>query len=313
MRTVPTIIAWALALTGCDPLPAQLPKCLESVHAEGVAVARVGDVPITMAQVLQEIREQGALAMRTYSSPKRLRQYVEDQVRFELLVRAALERGLHNDPDVIAAAQKVMVRKLLQRDMGPKVFEGKSTDKAIKVYYNRHREDYRQPEKRRIAHIQLSSTDDGRALGQSLLDRSEVRPHDRKRFKLLAARHSKDRVTRDQGGELPFLAQDEMAQEFGPSFAAEVFRMAPGELSTALLQSRRGWHVVRILAQRDALVRELDDVRDEIRERMLKGRRTALFEDYLADIRRRHPVVLYEKRLPELLSSLEETWQAGRP
>ena len=62
--------------------------------------------------------------MRRYARRKKLREFVEDQIRLELLARAGVERGLANDPEVVRAARSVMVRKLLRSDLGPTVGGG---------------------------------------------------------------------------------------------------------------------------------------------------------------------------------------------
>ena len=75
-----------------------------------------GTIPIASEEIQERLREQGKRAKR-YRHRRGLRRLVEDQVRFELLAQAALERGLDRDPDVVREARKVMVRKLLDRDL----------------------------------------------------------------------------------------------------------------------------------------------------------------------------------------------------
>jgi len=54
-----------------------------------------------------------------------------------------------------------------QVDMNAEAFPGQPDERSIRSYYERHREDYVQPEKRRIADIQLAPTEAGNARAQS--------------------------------------------------------------------------------------------------------------------------------------------------
>lgn len=265
----------------------------------GTPIARVGDMVITAERVERRLRDQGQ-SRHAYENAKGLRELVEDEVRFELLAKAALDRGLARDPDVIDAARRVMVRKLLQRDLDPAVFEDAVGEDALRTYYERHRENYLQPEKRRFAHIQLAPTEEGRAVATSLVDKLQRRPESE--FAAAALRYSADLGSRNRGGDLPFHTHDDLREEFGLSFANTVFALEPGAMATQPVQSIRGWHVVRMVARREALTRDFTEVRDQIRERLLQGQRSKQFQSYVEDIRQTYPVAIYDDRLKALLS-----------
>jgi hypothetical protein len=300
-----------LPLAACDA-DASAPGCLELPAATGEEVARVGDVGITVDQIVARVNEQGTTGLRRYSDRKRLRELVEDQIRFELLVRAGLERGLAQDPDVVQAARQVLVRKLLQRDLGPSIGDGSVSEAQIERYYQQHQQDYQQPEKRRLLHIQLAPTDAGKALGYSLLQKLKAKDEEGALFRLSVERHSLDAESRAHGGELPFLSREELTEELGTSFATEVFEAPQGQVMPDLVQSTRGWHVVKVVARRDAVARNLEEVKEDIRDRLLKGHRAEDFEQYLAEIRQRHPVALYEERLDHVLARISGATAAER-
>jgi parvulin-like peptidyl-prolyl isomerase len=264
-------------------------------------VARVGDVLITAEQIEARLRAQGQ-SRRQFENVKGLRELVEDQVRFELLAKAALDRGLARDPDVIDAARKVMVRKLLSRDLDPSVFEDAVGEDALRAYYERHRDNYLQPEKRRFGHIQMAPTEEGRAAAQSLIDRMSGRSNEGELFTAAAARFSLDITTKNRGGDQPFQTHDDVSDEFGLSFANVVFASEPGRLINSPVPSTRGWHVVRVVARREALTRDFSEVKEQIREKLLQGQRSKQFQKYLDDIRQTYAVAIFDDRLQTLLS-----------
>ena len=96
----------AIFVAGClPPEPPESHACLEYPAREGPVVARVGQVSITVAELVERIGNQGSAARQRISTRKELHRFVEDQIRLELLAQVAMERGLHNDPDVIEAAR----------------------------------------------------------------------------------------------------------------------------------------------------------------------------------------------------------------
>lgn len=294
----------ALVLAACNAPEVMPPadRCLEPMPTEGVVVAQVGHVKISVDQVLHKLEARGPSVARRYRTADRMRQLVEDQIRFELLVRAAQERGLDRDPDVVDAARRVMVRKLLQHDLGATVFADEVGAQSIEAYYDAHIEEYRQPEKRRIGEIELEPTEDGRAFAQSLLTRIKQSADDRATFRTLASRYSRNPETRPKGGEQLFASESELAQRYGQSFAHEVFTADPQTLIDQPVQSTRGWHVVRVIARRESLLRTLNEVRDEIVDKLLSGERAKQFGAYIEEIKRRYPVAIYEEQLPLLLA-----------
>ena len=302
MRFVVTWISLAGLALACEPPTS--PKttgCLELPHRQGVEVARIGDRALTVDEIAENVRDQGSSAVRRYSDPKRMREFIEDQVRIELLVAAAFERGLDRDPEVIDAARKVMVRKLLLEDLG-KSGEDVAPGEILR-YYDKHREDYLQPEKRRIAEILLPPNEEGRALASSIIAQLQGSGDDAAYFRQTAMKHSLDASTRRRGGEVPFAMHDELEQKNGPSYATSVFSAETGLIAEPV-QSTRGWHVVRVLAIRDALDRDLDEVRSEIRQKLQRGSRSKLFEEYLAGLKKRHPIAIYEQRIDEAIAAL---------
>ncbi len=295
----------AVVSFACTAAPPLQSSCLDAPERPGTPVAKVGDKVLTSGDLRERLRAQGS-ARRQYEDLGRLRQFVEDQIRFELLFQAARERGLSHDPDVVEAARKVMVRKLLQQDLGEKVFAGKADAQLVQKYYQSHIDEYQQPARLRLAQIQLAPTPEGFALAQNLTEKLKA-DHDEpeKLFRLLAAQYSEDGSSKNRGGELQsFVTQEELASAFGPSFAETAFAMEPATFSTAPVQSKRGWHVVEVIAHRDALARSLEEVRGEIEDRLLESERTQAFDHYLHDIRQRYPVALYEEALTKLAAEL---------
>jgi hypothetical protein len=271
--------------------------------AKGTPVAQVGEVTVTAEQLEARLQLDQA-ARNGPQTLAALRDLRDDQVRFELLARAAVNRQLDRDPEVIDAARQVMVRKLLQQDLGPTAADQAAADAQARAYYTEHRSNWRLPEKRRFAQIELAHTAAGRSQAQGLIERMR-RHHDLPQtFAAMAQKLSRDTTTRAHGGEEPFSTFDEVAKGFGSTFATAVFAHdiaeAPATLLLQPIETARGWHVVCVLSRREALVRSFDEVKDIIEARLAASGREARFAAYLNQLRKTCPVALYDTPLEQV-------------
>lgn len=282
-------------------MPSQ--ACLDPPPGSGTVIARVGTITIGSDQIQERLEAQGSMAASHTATAKALQEFVEDQIRFELLAQAALERGMARDPEVVDAARKVMVRKLLQNDLAAAA-DTTVEEEDLLAYYNKHQQDYMQPAKHRVSHIQTAPTVEGQLLAQNLI--ADLNKHQRSSswFTQLATRYSLDAASRARGGDLQFKSDQELSDEFGISFADAVRQAEPGKLIATPVQSMRGWHVLLVITHRQELAREFKEVREEIRERLMQDKRARQFEKYLIDIRQRYPVAIYEDRLKTLAAGL---------
>ena len=80
---------------------------------KGTKVATFAGDSITAEELEQRFMEMSPQVRTRYQTLEQRKEYVEGLARFELLAAEAVRRGLHQDPDVLDAAKKVMVQKLL--------------------------------------------------------------------------------------------------------------------------------------------------------------------------------------------------------
>lgn len=173
------------------------------------------------------------------------------------------------------------------------------TDAELAAYFDRHKERFRVPEKRRIRYLLLDV--------QALRSRVTVSPQDVERyyhdnlelfstpeqirashilFKLegkdeaavrktaeavlakaragadfaqLAKQYSEDEASRAKGGDLDFFGRGRMV----PEFEDAAFALQAGQVSD-LVKTQFGWHIIKVTDRRPATVRPLEEVRQQI-------------------------------------------------
>src|SRR5438477_12651167 len=88
--------------------------------AGGTKVATFGDDAVTAEELKQRFAEMSPYARAKYQTLESKREYVDGVARFEMLVREAQKQGLYNDPEVVETAKRVMVDRLLRKELDEK-------------------------------------------------------------------------------------------------------------------------------------------------------------------------------------------------
>jgi len=152
------------------------------------------------------------------------------------------------------------------------------TDADLESYYQEHKDDYRQPEEACASHILIKvkggdeapeghPEDEARGLAEKLLARLKSGAD----FAELARQSSEDKGSADKGGDLGCFARGRMV----PEFEKAAFALDAGQTSE-LVRSPFGFHIVRLISRRDETLRALGQVKEAVRQALLRQRVTAL-------------------------------------
>jgi tetratricopeptide (TPR) repeat protein len=113
----------------------------------GVVVARIGEKEITMTDLENEIEKLPPSVQPQFSGKQGKLKFLQQYVGAELLYDTALRRGLDKDKDIINGAfqmrKQLMINKLLTEEIPQDVQIGEG---EIKLYYDAHREDFKDKE-----------------------------------------------------------------------------------------------------------------------------------------------------------------------
>lgn len=132
-------------------LPALSPELRKKV------LAKVGDRVITLGDYAATLDRMDRFERLRYQSDERRKVLLEEMIKVELLAKEAERRGLDKEP-----ATKQHVRQILRdqviRDLQAKVPPpGEIAEARVRKYYDENRDDFREPERRRVAHIVLGT------------------------------------------------------------------------------------------------------------------------------------------------------------
>jgi peptidyl-prolyl cis-trans isomerase D len=144
-----------------------------------------------------------------------------------------------------------------------------SIDEAeIKKYYSEHSAEFGTQEQRQAAHILISVSaqatpaeqQSAKAKAEEILKKVQQSPND---FAALAKQFSQDPGSAANGGDLGLFARGSMVKPFEEA----AFKLKPNEISN-LVQSDFGYHIIRLIAIKPALIQPFAEVRAGIEQKM---------------------------------------------
>ncbi|GAB4270658.1 MAG: peptidylprolyl isomerase [Pararhodobacter sp.] len=211
-------------------------------------LARVGDTEITLGHTIA-LRQQ---------LPQQFAQ-VPDETLFPAIVQQLIEQEILNQAHAgsLTAAERLMLenenRSFVANAALVRAATAAVTDESVAQAYAAFAEEFAQGEpviEYHAAHILVRTEEERDTVVAAL---AEGRP-----FEEVAREFSID-GSRNQGGDLGWFAAGVMI----PDFQAAVEALEPGQVSEPV-QTRFGWHVIKLMETRNQAVPELDEVRDEL-------------------------------------------------
>ena len=238
-------------------------------------IAEVNGVAIHESQIdaaYAELPEQyRQLPKEALLGPLRERLIDDELLRMEA-ERLKLDEDARVKREIARAKARVMRAALLE-----KVIEEASTEERLQAAYEKMkaRPDFA-VEEARISHILLKSEEDARAVIEQLDGGAD--------FATLAKERSEG-PSGPKGGDLGYVRK----QALVPEFANVAFALEPGSYTKDPVQTRFGWHVIKLEDKRRS-VPSFQEVENQVREQVAREAITS----YLEKARAKAEIVLKE-------------------
>ena len=164
----------ALSLLACDAKPkpgAAAPSASAVTAPAGISpelasrvLAKVGDRAITLGDYAATLERMDPFERLRYQSADRRKQLLGELVDLELLAAEARRRGLDKQPETQERVRQMLRDELLTQVRTTAASPSDISEADARKYYEAHRDDFREPERRRVAHIALGSEAEAKAL-----------------------------------------------------------------------------------------------------------------------------------------------------
>ncbi|MFZ9886116.1 MAG: peptidylprolyl isomerase [Myxococcota bacterium] len=273
---------------------------------QGEPLATIGAVVLTTGDIEKRLNEQSPFVRARYQSEERKQEFLDNQVRFEVLAHEAYRRGYDREPEVVEAVKKILVQRLTREEFDGRVNLKDITDEQIAAYYESHRDDYNKPEMIRVSHIFVAFGDDRTAsraradeAQRTALEKSKSK-EERDAFKALVAQFSEDEESKRNGGDLRYLAASEVEERFGTAAKDAVLAINDMNQISGVVEGKTGWHVFQRTGTRKAIERDLEQVKNQIRNVLYRERRTESFQEFVKGLEQQLGVKTYPDRLKDV-------------
>jgi len=289
------VAAGALAL-----LRAELPEVASDVLELVVAVVLIGlgvrglvqasrsggsgGKTFTQQDLQQELDRLNRRSREALQDPERLKQFAENHVLARLIYGEGEKLGYDKDPDIDRQVsdlkRRLVIQKVMQEHQSSPV-----TDEEVKAYYDAHPDEFT-TDRVKASHILVKEEAQAKEIKAKL-------DADASKFEDLAKEFSIDKSNASKGGDLGYFGRGRMVKEFeDAAFALE----KDGQIS-GIIQTRFGYHIIKRTARENGAPKPFDEVKSQIRVRLINDKRRAQTEQFLEELKKNASFTMDDKAL----------------
>lgn len=282
------------------------PGLLAREARPGPAIATFRGCGLPVAAVTATLEKQPRAFQDQLRTTAAKKVVVEEMVRFELLALAGERKGYQNDPEFVRRYKEELGRRFVEKEVDEPQRKTPPADAEVRAFYDEHKASLGRPERVRIAVVQCAVAPGGeaapkRARAEMALARLRGEGRDSTAFARVAQQESEDAQSRLSNGELPFLSGEELAARLGKEVADAAFAIpATGQLAPRVIESARGFHVVKLLGREEGYQPAFEEMKEAIRARLAAERRGVAYDAFLKRIWSEAAVKLDEKAIEAL-------------
>jgi len=226
------------------------------VYAGNQAAAKVNGVPIPQERV--DMRVKVVTAQGNPDSPELRKAIREDLVNIELMAQEAHKKGLDKVAETVQKIefqkQSVLINVLVQDYLKAHLV----TAQDIKNEYAKLKNPATAQKEYRVRHILVKKESAAKTIAKKLKKGGK-----KVNFESLAKANSTDNESKKHGGDLGWFPVANINTAFVKPFVDALMKLHKGEVSEPV-QSKFGWHIIKLDDVRDTPVPPLDKIKAQI-------------------------------------------------
>ena len=241
---------------------------LTSSLSFAATLATVNGTKITDEDVNSALMQatQGRLGQLPADKQEQLKkQFLDELVAKQVIYEDAKKKGITNTKEykdqlekIIASIKKDLAIKLWQK----KLFEGiKISDKELRDYYNKNKQEFMQKESVHARHILVKSE----AEAKKIIDELKGLKGDALKQKFIElAKEKSTGPSGPRGGDLGYFSKGQMV----PEFEKAAYSTPVGQITTAPVKTQFGYHVIYVEDKKEAATKPFSEVKPYIEQRL---------------------------------------------
>jgi peptidyl-prolyl cis-trans isomerase C len=208
--------------------------------------------------------------------------FLDQMINETLILQYARKQGVDREPDYQQELKERQRELLLDYFEQHHLFDGITIgSEEIRQYYERHAEDFMQPEKIQVRHILTNTYEEAAAALQRIKNGEDFQE---------VARTVSIHASRTQGGALPPFSRG----TYNKPFEDAAFALAVGELS-GIIKSELGYHIIEKTGETPKQLRPLSDVQQQIASYLLEQKKQQIVQEFLESLRSQAHIRIVEE------------------
>jgi peptidyl-prolyl cis-trans isomerase C len=267
-------------------------------------LARVGDRTITLGDFEATLEHMDQFDRMRYQAPERRKELLAEMIDVMLLADEARDKGYDRDPVTQQEIREILRDAILRKAREGAAQPNEIPVEEVRAYYEHHRADFHDPERRRVAVIVLASD----AGAQSTLD--AARKATAMQWGELVRTRSVDAAAKsntppDLAGDLGFVSPPGDTHGTNTRVPDEVRAAAfaldkVGDVAPRVVRSGGKLYVVKLTGKTDPRDRTFEESERPIRVKLAQDDIRAREEALLEELKKQFPVQIDEAALSQV-------------
>ena len=267
-------------------------------------LAKVGDRVITLGEYEATLERMDPFERMRYQSLDRRKRLLEEMVEVELLAQEARRRGLDKTPETEERTRQILRDHLLEELRKGAPSPNDVPEAELRAYYDKHKDEFAEPERRRVAAVVLDSA----AVAKTVLAKA-LKASPAEWGELVAERST--RRSRTQGpaelaGDLGIVGAPGHPRGANPRVPDPVREAAfkiekVGDTYGEVVESDGKFYVVRVTSSTPARERKYEASERAIRTAVVQAKIREKEQALEAELRKKFPVKVDEAALAKVV------------
>jgi peptidyl-prolyl cis-trans isomerase C len=294
--SIVAILGACSTITACKPAKI---KSTQDNSELGQVVAKVDDNVITVGDVQERINKQSPFIRSRYTTLEKKKEFLDNLIRFEVMAAEAQKRGYDKDPEVIRVMKQQMISKFLQKDFESKLKVEDVPDADVEKYYAAHPEEFNRKDEVRVSQILLKDKAKADKVAGEVRALPKGPTADQKAFRDLVTKYSEDEDSKQRSGDLTFFDKDSVA--YPKPLVDAAFKLTEVGDVAGPIKTDKGYHIIKLTQKKPGFTRPLAEVKRQIQQRLFRDLRTKSMDTFIADLRQKAKIDIYEDKLNKVL------------
>jgi len=209
---------------------------------------------------------QGRLAQLPANKQEQLKkQFLEELIAKQVIYEDAKKKGITNSQEykeelnkIVESIKKDLAIKLWQKRLFDSI---KISDKELRDYYNKNKQEFMQKESVHARHILVKSEDEAKKIIDQL---KNLHGEALKNKFIELAKNKSTGPSGPRGGDLGYFSKGQMV----PAFEKAAFALPVGHITTTPVKTQFGYHVIYVEDKKKAATKPFAEVKPYIEQRL---------------------------------------------